>query len=87
MCLHSQERAVRRGVWVVWDVHAAEGSRAANQIVPVDDMAVGEDMGEGAFGTKLAVSLIVSARVLIYYSRTAHFCEVFARRTLGQRFI
>jgi hypothetical protein len=39
---------------MVWDVHAAKVSTAVSA---VHDMAVGKDVGEGAFLAKLAVSL------------------------------
>lgn len=60
--MHGQEGAVGSRLLVVRDVHTAKGTGAGGDVVAVDDMAVGEDVGEGAFLTKLAVSLAVSAR-------------------------
>lgn len=42
---------------MVWDVHAAEGAPAAHDVVAIDDVPIREDVGEGAFRAKLAVSL------------------------------
>jgi hypothetical protein len=42
---------------MVGDIHAAKGTGAGGDVVAVDDMAVGEDVGKGAFLAKLAVSL------------------------------
>jgi hypothetical protein len=41
----------------VWDVHATEVASSTN-IVAVHDVAVGQNVGEGAFLAELAVSLI-----------------------------
>lgn len=52
---------------MVRDVHATEGTSATpagGRHVAVHDETVGEDVGEGAFGTKLAISLTpVSTRM------------------------
>jgi hypothetical protein len=40
------------------DVHATEVS-STTTIVPIHDVAVGQNMGEGAFLAKLAVSLML----------------------------
>ena len=55
VCLYSEQRAVHGKLLVMWYVHAVEMSTTG--IAAVDDMAVGEDMGEGAFLAKFAVSL------------------------------
>lgn len=52
--LHSQQRAVWVGLLIV-DVDAAE---VASAHVGVDDMAIGEDVGQGALVTELAVALM-----------------------------
>ena len=52
--LHSEQRAVHGRVLAV-DVDAA---KVASAHVGVDDMAVGEDVGEGAFVAELAVALV-----------------------------
>jgi hypothetical protein len=54
MCLHSEQRAVHGKLLLVWYVHAAEVSAG---IATIHDMAVGEDVGEGAFLAKLAITL------------------------------
>lgn len=62
--MHGQEGAVRRRLLVVGNVHAAKGARATDDVVAVDDMAIGKDVGKGAFLAKLAVSLLGLARAL-----------------------
>ena len=62
VCLHSEQRAVGREFGLVVDVHATEVTSAAS-IVAVDDMAVGEDVGERAFLAKLAVALCLLVMV------------------------
>ena len=54
VCLHGEQRAVHGQLLVVGNVHAA---KVATGVSAVDDMAVGEDVGEGALLAKLAVSL------------------------------
>jgi hypothetical protein len=66
----------------VWNVHAAEVSSAA-AIVAVHDMPVGQDVGKGAFLTKLAVALAYVSKCLANVRRVCHLCEVFAGRALG----
>lgn len=53
------------------DVHAAKGTSTIAELVAVDDLTIGEDMGEGALGAELAVSL----------------GEVLARGSLGERLV
>ena len=55
--LHGQKRIARRRIGVVGNVHATKRASAGSEVVAVDHMAVGEDVSEGALGTKLAVSL------------------------------
>jgi hypothetical protein len=59
VCLHGEQRAVGRELGGVGDVHATEvpSAAAAATVVPVHDVAVGQDVGEGAFLAKLAVAL------------------------------
>jgi hypothetical protein len=66
--LHGEQRAVGGRLVVVVDVDTAEMAAAH---VCVDDMAVGQDVGEGALVAKLAVA----------------FGEVLAGRALGQRLV
>jgi hypothetical protein len=64
---HGQQRAVGRGVGMMWDVHAAErpsaavgvtvGATVGAYVVPIYDVAVGEDVGEHALVTELAIAL------------------------------
>lgn len=90
MGLHGKERAVHRHLLVVWNVHAA---KVCAGVSAVHDMAVGEDVGEGAFLAKLAVSLdawlarhnLGAGRAQA--GRRAYLCEVLARRPLRQRLI
>jgi len=58
VCLHRQQRAVHRRLLVV-DVDATEVAPAR---VAVHDMAVGQDVGEGAFVAELAVALVCMSR-------------------------
>lgn len=66
---HGQQGAVGGGVGMVWDVHAAKGPSGGvlvvvvvavavgAHVVAVDDVAVGEDVGEHALVAELAVAL------------------------------
>jgi hypothetical protein len=66
--LHGEQRAVGGRLVVVVDVDTAKMAAAH---VCIDDMAVGQDVGEGALVAKLAVA----------------FGEVLAGRALGQRLV
>ena len=68
VCLHGQQRAVDRQLLVMGDVHAA---KVTGSVSAVDDMAVWQDVSQGALLAKLAVAL----------------CEVLARRALRQRLV
>jgi hypothetical protein len=56
VCLHGKQRAIWRELRTVWNVHATEVAPSTN-IVAVHDVAVGQNVGEGAFLAELAVSL------------------------------
>jgi hypothetical protein len=56
VCLHGEQGAVWRKLGTVWDVHATKVASTA-AVVPVHDMAVGQDVGKGAFLAELAVAL------------------------------
>lgn len=70
---HGQQGAVGRGFGMVWDIHAAKGPSSAMtvgvavgvaaHVVAIDNMAVGEDVGEHALVAELAVALASSACV------------------------
>lgn len=63
------------------DVDAAE---VASAHVSVHDMAVGQDMGEGALVAELAVALLMAvSRGAADEGETACLGEVLARRALG----
>jgi hypothetical protein len=51
--LHGEEGTSRRRLMMLIQVDTAEVA----YIVPVHDVSVGEDMGEGAFGSEFAVAL------------------------------
>lgn len=81
VCLHGEQRAVHGRVLVVRDVDAA---KVASAQVAVHDMAIGEDVGEGAFVAELAVALdAASARVRGDVWCAAYLGEVLARCPLG----
>jgi hypothetical protein len=67
---------------MVWDVHAAKVSTAVSA---VHDMAVGKDVGEGAFLAKLAVSLGMElANPSPSLVNISHLGKVLAGRSLCQ---
>lgn len=51
---------------MMWDVHASKRTSTGmtTDVVAVHNMTVGEDVGEHALGTKLAVSLCMSVGAL-----------------------
>ena len=57
-------------------------------VVPVHNMSIGEDVGEGAFGSEFAVALCTLSEVNSRIpTRMSYLCEVFAGRTLRQRLV
>jgi hypothetical protein len=69
---------------VVWNVHAA---KVITGVSAVHDMAIGEDMGEGAFLTELAVSLRTRLAEIPACADMSYLGEVLAGRALGQRLV
>lgn len=56
---HGQQGAVRRRLWVVWDVHAAEmtSTGMSADVISIYDVTVGENVSKHALWTELAVPL------------------------------
>lgn len=88
VCLHGEQRAVGSELRLVWNVHATKVPSAA-AIVAIDDMTVGQDVCEGAFLAKLAVTLEYSQYTSSQSQQMqmSHLCEVLAGRTLRQRLV
>lgn len=67
MCLHGEQRAVRRRLDVVRDMNASKLASAAHHIPrPVHDMAIGENVSECALLAELAVALFPSQPRLMH---------------------
>jgi hypothetical protein len=64
MRLHWQERAVGRRLRMVRDIDTAK-VLSATIVVSIDNGAIGEDVGEGALGAELAVSLVCLSQAAV----------------------
>jgi hypothetical protein len=56
VCLHCEQGAIGWELGTVWNIHAPKGSPSSG-IMAVYNVTVGQDVGEGAFGPKLAIAL------------------------------